>query len=221
MTQQPWYTFQIISTFGEKDAEGPYWQPDLNLAVPWNYPVTAILPGTITSVHQTTYGQTVITELLDTPINNLATHMFFEHMGSSNVFSGQKINEGDLLGYTNQEGAGASLGVGFYTGDVYGIGPGWNILQNDLAPGGAHLLDATNLINSVASGSAIQYENGNSNLLVSIGVWIAENIFRINSTVVDASEQINKTPYEALGGAAIIGAVAIVSFIFVSLIGLS
>jgi hypothetical protein len=150
---QPWYTFNRIDNFGLIDPQGPYWKPDSNILTPPGYPVTALLPGRITSVQRTDYGQTVITMRLNTPLNQLATHMFFEHMHNAVVTTGQTVIPGSLLGYANLDGEGANLGVGLYTGDIYGIGQGWSILQNDLKPSGAGLLNPVKLLDAAKNGS--------------------------------------------------------------------
>lgn len=149
----PWYTYPRIDNFGAIDPQGPYYKPDSNILTPPGYPVTALLPGVVTSVQRTQWGQTVVTTRLSRPLNGLATHMFFEHMHSSVVRTGQAIQSGTLLGYANLNGEGANLGVGLYSGDIYGSGVAWNILQNDLKPGGAGLLNPTGLLNAAKGGS--------------------------------------------------------------------
>lgn len=214
-----WYEYPIFSHFGEKDAQGDYWQPDANLAVPWGFTVTALLPGTITSVQHTNYGQVVVTEKLDAPINSLATHMFFEHLHSNSVQEGDHVNIGDQLGITNFAGEGASLGVGLYSGDVYGSGPAWDTLQQDLAPGGAMQLDPTPLIDAAKNGTTVPASGGtNSNILINIGEWIAINIFRTDAGIVSATSAVSTTPYLVIGIAslalpAIVAILLLVSFV--------
>jgi hypothetical protein len=147
-TDTPWWTFPRIDDFGTIDPAGPYWKPDSNIQIPPYYPVVNLLPGTVTSEQITPWGQHVVTVKLDSPINNLATHEFYEHMSSDDVQVGEHLAQGDLVGYNN---AGAPpLGYGFYSGDVYGSGSAWTVLQNDLAPGGAGLLNPTSLLNQYA-----------------------------------------------------------------------
>lgn len=152
---QPWYMFQRIDNFGQIDPQGNYYKPDTNILTPPLYPVQAVLSGTVTNVRRTDWGQTVVTEKLDIPLNPLATHMFFEHMHSSSVSNGDKIIPGTIIGLTNGDGEGANLGVGLYSGDVYGSGNAWNILQNDLKPGGAGFLNPITLIQSLQSGGPL------------------------------------------------------------------
>jgi murein DD-endopeptidase MepM/ murein hydrolase activator NlpD len=151
--KQPWYTFPRIDNFGTIDPQpGTGWKPDSNIQIPGNYPITALLPGTVTSVQRTGFGQTVITVKLDNALNNLATHTFYEHMSSSTVSTGQHVSAGDLIGYNNPSGQ-VPLGFGLYGGDVYGSGPAYQTLQNDLAPGGANQLNPTNLLNQAKKGN--------------------------------------------------------------------
>lgn len=133
----PWWDSQFsrVDNLGAyPDPAGPYYKPDSNIQLPPGYPIVAISPGTVTSVQATSWGQTVVTVKLDTPINDQATHQFYEHMSSETVNVGQHVNQGDLVGYNN-EGS-PPLGFGFYSGDVYGSGSAWQTLQNDLAAHG-------------------------------------------------------------------------------------
>ncbi len=149
--QAPWYTFPRIDNFGQIDPQGNYWKPDSNIQVPGNYPITALLPGTVTSVQTTSFGQTVVTIKLDSPLNSLATHTFYEHMSSATVRVGQHVTQGDLIGYNNPSGA-VPLGFGLFSGDVYGSGSAWSVLQQDLKPGGAGLLNPVNMLNLAQAG---------------------------------------------------------------------
>lgn len=145
-TLKPWWTFPRIDRFGTIDPQGNFWKPDSNIQLPGNYPITALLPGTVTDIHNDPgQTQTVVTVKLDNPLNSLATHTFYQHLSSSSVQVGQHLSTGDLLGYNNPSGK-VPLGFGFYSGDVYGQGTAWNTLQNDLKPGGAGLLNPTQLL---------------------------------------------------------------------------
>jgi|SRR6185312_1193059 len=135
----PWWDAQFsrIDNLGGFEPESPppgsngfYVKPDSNIELPPGYPIQAISPGTVTSVQNTGWGQTVVTIKLDSPINSLATHQFYEHMSSTSVSPGVHVNQGDLIGYNN-EGS-PPLGFGFYSGDVYGSGSAWETLQSDL-----------------------------------------------------------------------------------------
>ncbi len=148
-----WYEYPRIDNFGQRDPQGPYWKPDSNILTPPGYPVTALLAGQVTSVQRTGWGQTVVTIKLARPLNRLATHIFYEHMHSSTVHVGQRVAAGDLIGHANLTGEGANLGFGLYSGDIYGSGPAWATLQDDLRPGGAGLLNPVPLLNAAKYGT--------------------------------------------------------------------
>ena len=152
---QPWYTFPRIDNFGTIDPEGPYWKPDSNILTPNNYPVTALGSGVVTNVQQTSWGQGVVTVRLDKPLNSIATHSFYEHLGSVSVQQGQRVNFGSVLGTSGNVGQIPGPGFGFYNGDVYGSGPGWNQLQADLCPGCPNQLNPTAFLNSLKSGGSM------------------------------------------------------------------
>lgn len=162
MAQAPWWSYPRIDNFGQIDPQGNYYKPDSNILTPPGYPVTAIMSGTVTSVQRTGFGQTVVTMRLDSPINNLATHTFYEHMHDGTVSVGQHIGAGTLLGHANYQGEGAALGFGFYSGDVYGSGSAWGVLQKDLCPGCANLLNPVKLLNAAKSGVPLPTGTGST-----------------------------------------------------------
>jgi hypothetical protein len=151
LSSQPWWQFPRIDHFGSIDPAGNFYKPDSNIQIPGYYPIAALLPGTVTSVQNTGFGQTVVTVRLDNPLNDLATHTFYEHMSSATVGVGSHLSAGDLLGYNNPPGQ-VPLGVGLYSGDIYGSGTAWDILQQDLAPGGAGLLNPVALLDAASQG---------------------------------------------------------------------
>ena len=161
-TQAPWWTYPRIDNFGSIDPQGNYWKPDSNVQVPGNYPITALLSGIVTSVTNTPWGQNVVTVKLDQPLNNLATHTFYEHLSSTTVQVGQRVNQGTLIGYNNPSGQ-VPLGFGLYSGDNYGLDSAWKTLQNDLCPGCANLLNPTSLLNAAKSGSPLSSGSNMSN----------------------------------------------------------
>lgn len=158
MASESWWAYPRVDNFGTKDPQGDYWKPDSNIQIPGLFPVVAILPGTVSSVEQTSWGQTVVTIKLDTPINSLATHDFYEHMSTAKVKVGDHVTTGQLIGLNNPSGA-VPLGFGFYSGDVFGSGAAWETLQNDLAPGGAGLLSPVPLLNAAKQGLPLPQGN--------------------------------------------------------------
>jgi murein DD-endopeptidase MepM/ murein hydrolase activator NlpD len=149
----PWYTFPRIDNFGQIDPQGPYWKPDSNILTPPGYPITNLLPGTVSSVQRTSWGQSVVTVRLDNPLNKAATHTVYQHMHDATVTQGQRVDAGTVIGHANYTGEGANLGFGLYGGDIYGSGPAWDTLQADLKPGGAGLLNPTNLLDQAKKGN--------------------------------------------------------------------
>lgn len=190
-TQKPWFSYPRIDNFGSIDPQGNYWKPDSNILCPAGYPVTALLPGVVTSVSRTNWGQSVVTIKLNKPLNSLANHTFYEHMHSAMVRGGQAVSAGDLIGYTNYQGEGANLGFGLYSGDVYGSGSAWSVLQNDLKPGGAGLLNPVPLLNSAASGQLI-VPNGNYSGS-SLGGFLGGNFNWQSSGYVPLLTQVHET----------------------------
>lgn len=152
----PWWAFPRIDNFGTLDPQpGTGWKPDSNIQLPGHYPIVALKSGTVTSLRQTSFGQNVATVKLDQPINALATHTFYEHMSgfAPGLSVGQHVSTGDPIGFNNACGQ-VPLGFGLYHGDVYGSGPGYAILQNDLKPGGAGLLNPVALLDSAKRSAA-------------------------------------------------------------------
>lgn len=221
MAEKQWYDFDIVTQFGGLDREGNYYQPDANIAVPFEYPVVSIVSGVVTWKEYTSWGQWVLTIKLDKPINRLATHMFFEHMSSIYVSIGERVGQGTTLGLTGTAAVNILLGVGLYSGDVYGSGEAWTILQNDLRPGGAHLLDPTPLIESARNGNFnFQGEasptNISGDLLSQTGSYLAKNIFHLPETLVSA---IDPTVFRLIGGIVYAAAVSLVALLFFVLTG--
>ena len=157
----PWWQFPRIDNLGAyPDPEGPYYKPDSNIQLPPGYPIAAISSGTVTSVQKTSWGQWVVTVRLDSPINKLATHQFYEHMSRATVSVGQHVNQGDLIGANNQSGP--PLGFGFYSGDIYGSGSAWQTLQNDLAAYGDNSLLSPVAFLDQMSGQAVPPSSNSS-----------------------------------------------------------
>lgn len=239
-----WYTYPIISHFGQKDREGNYWQPDANIATPDGTPVTMVGSGVVTSAHNTDFGQGTVTVRLDVPINALATHFFFEHLNRVNVSGGQRVSTGSLIGSANA--GGIFLGFGFYSGDVYGsngLNKAWDTLQNDLKPGGKGLLNPTSFLDALRTGKKVPTSgtpvptsgqtsptggNGGTQqntgaidpggILSETGQWIAINLFKEDATLVHLTNSF--VPYQILGAVAFAFIAALIAFIFITLIGL-
>jgi hypothetical protein len=154
----PWYMFPRIDNYGSPDPFGGFPKPDSNIQIPANYPVTALLSGTVSGVNAPDgsipeYGS-VVTIKLDKPINQVATHTAYLHLASSTVGVGQHVNAGDLIGYNGSQNAAGSekvpLGFALYNGDYYGYGPSWNQYL------GSSALNPVGVLNAAANGQVIQ-----------------------------------------------------------------
>ena len=143
-TVKPWYTFPRIDNLGGVEPFGGFPKPDSNIQIPANYPVTALLPGTVTALDggEVAWGA-VVTIKLDTPLNSLATHTAYLHLARSTVSVGQHVNVNDLIGYNGYSAAAGAqkvpLGFALYNGDHYGFGAAWSLmtkanLQGPLSP---------------------------------------------------------------------------------------
>jgi hypothetical protein len=124
------------------------------------FPITALDPGIVTSLQHTDFGQAVITIRLDKPYNTLAKYEFYEHLSrwDPSIKIGEHVDAGQLIGYNNPTGQ-VPLGFGFYSGPVYGSGPAWQELQNDLKPGGANKLNPVARLNAAAGGGETNNQN--------------------------------------------------------------
>jgi hypothetical protein len=154
MAQAPWYTFPRIDNMGSPDPYGGFPKPDSNIQLPANYPVTALLPGTVTSTDGggVSWGGTV-TIRLDTPLNSLATHTSYIHLAGETVSTGQHVSAGQLIGYNGGSAAqGAQkvpLGFALYNGDHYGF-DGW---QYETYTNVTGLLNPVSLLNAARNGT--------------------------------------------------------------------
>jgi hypothetical protein len=157
---QAWYQYPRIDNFGTQDPQGAYWKPDSNVQVPGLFPITALDPGFVTSLLHTDFGQAVITIRLDKPYNSLAKYEFYEHLSRWNpsIKVGEHVDAGQLIGYNNPTGQ-VPLGFGFYSGPVYGSGPAWQELQNDLCKGCANKLNPVARLNAAAGGGETNNPN--------------------------------------------------------------
>lgn len=129
----PWYMYPRVDNIGSPDPFGGFAKPDSNIQLPAGYPVTALLAGTVTSVDSSSPWGCAVTVKLDSPINSLATHTAYLHMGGINVTQGQHVNVGDLVGTNGGSNACGTqkvpLGFALYSGDAYGYGNAWNTLM--------------------------------------------------------------------------------------------
>lgn len=132
LPQNGWWKFPRIDNLGQPDPFGGFPKPDTNVQVPDGYPIVNILPGVVTATHgaDDAWGAS-ITIRLDTPINNLATHIAYLHLRKDiQVQKGQHINAGTIIGFNGGNQAAGSqkvpLGFALYAGDDYGHGLAWS-----------------------------------------------------------------------------------------------
>ncbi len=112
---QPWYSYPQDSPgggYGElKEPLDPrYKKPDTNINVPTGVPITALLPGTVTDVsdRRFTGGGKSVTVLLKTKLNEVATHISYNYLGSASVAKGDHVQSGQTIGI-----AGSPYGIFF------------------------------------------------------------------------------------------------------------
>ena len=172
--QKPWYQWPRVDNMGSPDPYGGFPKPDSNIQLPANYPVTALLSGTVTYIDtgNVAWGG-VITILLDKPLNSLATHTAYLHLASEVVSKGQHVGAGQLIGYNGGTSAQGSqkvpLGFALYNGDHYGVDSAWSLETASNLNGGP--LDPVPLLNSAANGTTYvpqQYTSGGNPLTTSV-----------------------------------------------------
>ena len=154
--KKPWYQFARVDNIGVPDPYGGFPKPDSNVQVPAGYPLTALLPGTVTSVqHGLSFGA-VVTIKFDSPpaTNPKAQYYFYEHMrGDIQVNEGDHVYSSQIIGYNGSEQAeGAQkvpVGFGLYAGPIYGGGSAWNTTQAAITT----TYNPVALLNSAANGT--------------------------------------------------------------------
>lgn len=183
----PWYTFPRVDNIGSPDPFGGFPKPDSNIQVPPNYPITALLSGTVSGINSPSgvtppFGA-VITIKLDHALNSLATHTAYLHLASiaPGLKVGSHVNVNDLIGYSGGVNAAGSqkapVGFALYGGDYYGYGSAWGqeTTANLLGP-----LNPVPLLDQVAQNgvNSIQSTIGNlvSNLISSLGASDAASV---------------------------------------------
>ena len=146
---KPWFMYPFTIHFGDTSSNvqlgGAH---DLDIGAPANYPVTALLPGTIVDIWSPIWGRQVGVQL-DSPYKGIP-YMGFLHLSAVNptLREGHHVSKGDLIGWvggaTNEaQYAGTSnptgqnflndpsqssqiqVGVALMRGPKYGEGLGW------------------------------------------------------------------------------------------------
>lgn len=149
MSNQPWYTFQIVVPFGDPNYDSQMGgSHDLDVGAPPNYPVTTLLSGTISSITVPPWGKQVGIRL-DSAYNSIP-YLAFLHLSAVNpsLRVGSHVVKGDLIGWVGgasdpSQYAGTSnptgqnflndpsqssrvqVGMALMRGPEYGVGSGW------------------------------------------------------------------------------------------------
>ncbi len=171
---QPWYMYGFTVSFGPEGGADPGYggAHDIDIGAPPNHPVTALLPGTISSITDGTNGNgTVIWGRqvgvkLDPPYKGIP-YMAYLHLSGVNLelVPNQHIERGHLIGWvgggsdpsdygttTNPTGVNflntrsrssqIQVGVALMRGPEYGHGEGWTTLPDPSLDPTQIILDA-------------------------------------------------------------------------------
>lgn len=159
MAQAPWYTYptdspgggygQMIDPVCDNGRLCHYLKPDTNIAIPSGTAITALYPGTITSIFNggASDAGLSVTEKLDTPLNSLAQYMSFNYLGSEDVSTGERISPGQQIG-TAGSPTGINFALALGSDPSWGNGPGFQ--QNAI---GNPLLNPMQVINAAKQGT--------------------------------------------------------------------
>lgn len=159
---KPWYMYDFTVQFGPGTGYDPGYggAHDLDIGAPPNYPVTALLPGTISSVTDGTDGNGTaiwgrqVGVRLDHPYKGIP-FIAYLHLSAVNpaLSEGRHVSKGDLIGwvgggtseadyhhthnptgrnFTNTPGRSSRIqvGVALMRGPEYGHGAGWTTLPD-------------------------------------------------------------------------------------------
>lgn len=140
LPKEGWWNYNRLDNYGHfPDPQGNYKKPDVNVLVPYGYPVTMPMSGIVSGINSPDgsippYGATV-TIKLDQPLNTLATHLAFLHMADITVRLNQRVSIGTVVGHAGDGNhaagsAPASLGVALTHGQYYGFGSDWQYNAN-------------------------------------------------------------------------------------------
>lgn len=164
LTPAPWWTFPRIDNLGEPDPFGGFPKPDSNIQIAANYPIHAILPGIVSGIDKRASWGASVTIRLDKPINSMATHTSYLHLGCNiPVNVGQHVSYGHVIAYNGLTSAcGAQkvpLGFALYNGDNYGSGPEWLLMTKQNLTGNGPL-NPVPIIESAKNGHIQAYGGG-------------------------------------------------------------
>jgi hypothetical protein len=137
--KKAWYRFPRVDNIGHPDPFGGFPKPDSNIQVPAGYPLTALLPGTVTGVNHAASFGAVVTIKFDVPpaTNPKAAYYFYEHMRSDiPVKVGDHVFSSQIIGYNGSSQAEGSqkvpCGFGLNAGPSYGADGAWGVTNANI-----------------------------------------------------------------------------------------
>ena len=166
----PWFTYGICVPFGDPHYDsGLGGSHDLDVGAPPNYPVTALLPGVVSSITAPPWGRQVGIHL-DSAYNGIP-YLSFLHLSAvhPSLKIGSHVGPGDLIGWVGgasdpAQYAGTSnptgqnflndpsqssrvqVGIALMRGPEYGVGAGWVEWPVPAIPHFADPLNPTSII---------------------------------------------------------------------------
>lgn len=148
--QKPWWSYHVTQPYGLPYEPGYGGHHGVDLATPMDTPITAVLPGTISSIDKKSSWGIEVGIKLDQPFNG-ATYMAVIHMDAvdPSLAVGQHVVPGTLLGWSGGENNPGQIGgatnptgthyidspsmtggphthVSLMLGPTYGYGMGWD-----------------------------------------------------------------------------------------------
>jgi hypothetical protein len=215
------------------NVNGPYGpgvpgEGGVDLGSPIGTPVYALQDGQVVGVgYWKDQGHGVVTIRCSIPGYG-TNDMYYQHIiPDSNIHMNAHITRGQKIGVVGQYSE-VEIGLNANWGGIWGINhpQGWvtdprpqiKALMALGQPGSTPdvLTSGSNVSTGTSGSNPIQ-----TNFLIRTGEWIAENIFKVNPTVVQTSEVVSTAPYQLLGGVVLALAAMLIAFVFISLIGLT
>ncbi len=150
-TGKPWYMYSREDGYGQPNdggsGMGNFSKPDSNINAPSGTAITALSPGTVTSINTGVYWGDSVTIKLDSAFNRIATHSAYNFIDvCSNLSRGEHVNAGDVIGIAGKKSA--SPAFAFWNNDEYGSGSTWSTYYANNA-GGHNGLNPINFLNDI------------------------------------------------------------------------
>lgn len=146
-----------IPTAGQIGAYNPPTEWGVDVQTPFHTPITDILPGTVTQLYNSNWGQNVV---IQTQYQGQTVNEYFQHLDTlaSNLAVGAQVQAGQFLGLSGGETQ-AQAAAGMYPGaqspnsSQYSSGPHTEFGFGAPWQGGGPNFNPTSLLQSVASGN--------------------------------------------------------------------